>query len=155
MVKMTPHQLDCAEPVLCCGKAKKSSPASAAITTPPLSQGATGHVTRVTKEIVKTLAKKVVEKVVMGQAACESKGVIKQVGFHLRTLQLCPRMRLLLTGGFLKPSLSGSFGPYEGINQGFTWPSSDTLTTSQTSSRQKTKCTAGITSSGQRLFYLF
>lgn len=101
------------------------------------------------KRNCQNISKKVVEKVAKGQTACESKGVIKQVGFPLR---LCPRMRLLLTGDFLKPPLSGSFGPYAGINQGFTRPSSDTLTTSQTSSRQKTKCTAGITSSGHRLF---
>lgn len=67
------------------------------------------------------------------------KGGIKQVGFHPPTLQLCSRMRLLLAGDFLKPSLPASFGPYEGINQGFARPGPDTLTTSPDQLQTKDK----------------
>lgn len=55
-------------------------------------------------------------------------------------------MRLLLARDFLKPRVPASFGPDKGINQGFTLSSPDTLTTSQTSTRQKTENKAGVTS---------
>ena len=46
------RQLDCAEHCYLLWHGQKSSPPSTAITTSPLSAGATGHVTGVTIEIV-------------------------------------------------------------------------------------------------------
>lgn len=139
-------RLDCAENCYLSWQSQKSSPPSTAITTSSLSLGATRHITGVTKEIVRV---KIGEE---KEGVCEGKGGIKQLGFQLLTLQFCSKMNLLPVGDLLKPSLPASFGLYKGINQGFTRTSPDTLTTSHTSTRQKTKSTAGVKCSGQQHF---
>lgn len=53
---MTNRQSDCAEQRYLLWQSQKSSPPSTAITTGPLSPGATRHVTGVTKEIDKARA---------------------------------------------------------------------------------------------------
>lgn len=72
---------------------------------------------RSNKRDCQNMRKKSTGKKVHSQAACGSKGVIKQVGLHLLTLQLCSRMRLLLTGDFLKTPLSALRGDKSGLYQ--------------------------------------
>lgn len=85
-----------------------------------------------------------------GSVRKRNKGEIKHAGFHPRLSSSAAEW------GFACRKFPETFPPesYEGINQGFTQPGPDTLTTSQTSTRQKTKSTAGVTRSGKRQFEL-
>lgn len=102
---------DCAKHCYLLWQSQKSSPQSRAITTSPLSMRATTRVVGFTKRSSEHEQSKNEEEELEGAVLGRNKA-----GW----LQLCCGIRLTLAGDFLRRSLPACYGPYEGINQGFT-----------------------------------